>query len=416
MVRKTRRTTAGGTQKPPKDSGVANKNTIVGPKVSQKQRRANDHGAGAGASHATAQKQPPQQQRKRSSKLPKEERGAEHSLQITAGQDSEGLAEASAEVPRRCKRPRRQAALQPPAALCFSPTQTAVRIGTSGYNYAHWRGSGSFYSGVPQSQEFAYYSQEFDMVELNATFYGWFKDAVFDGWRDRASAVRPTFEYVVKAQRFYTHRKRLNIDDTFTESWGRFWASCQRLRPHLGPVLFQFPTNFRTTSGKGERATSNIERLSRLGQVLPAGQRFVFEFRDPSWYCREVYDVLRQHDWCLAMAHCTDAPHEQKLQEGGWIGNLTPGPNPRPEDYPLACCSWGVYVRFHGSEGQYCGAYGRAEMQRWADLAKQWAAGGRRVYFAFNNDAVPAQGQLPCAISDCRALAAELRRNGTWTD
>lgn len=40
----------------------------------------------------------------------------------------------------------------------------------------------------------------------------------------RASAVRPTFEYVVKAQQFYTHRKRLNIDDAFTESWGCFWV------------------------------------------------------------------------------------------------------------------------------------------------------------------------------------------------
>lgn len=133
MVRKTRRTTAGGTQKPPNDSGVANENTIVGPKVSQKQQRAIDHGAGAGAAYATAQKEPPQQQCKRTSKLPREERGAEHSLQIMAGQDSEGLAEASAEVPQQCKRPRRQAALQPPATLCFSPNQTAVRIGTSGY-------------------------------------------------------------------------------------------------------------------------------------------------------------------------------------------------------------------------------------------------------------------------------------------
>lgn len=43
--------------------------------------------------------------------------------------------------------------------------------------------------------------------------------------------------------------------------------ACQRLCPHLGPVLFQFPTNFRTTSGRGGKATSNIERLRRLGEV-----------------------------------------------------------------------------------------------------------------------------------------------------
>ena len=28
------------------------------------------------------------------------------------------------------------------------------------------------------------------------------------------------------------------------------------------------------------------------------------------------------------------------------------GPNPTPVDYPLDCCNWGAYVRFHGSAGQ----------------------------------------------------------------
>ena len=127
----------------------------------------------------------------------------------------------------------------------------------------------------------------------------------------------------------------------------------------------------------------------------------MFEFRDASWFCPEVYAVLKQHDWCLAIAHLTgadamqawrftnvvpaaagagwglescpvlpccppaaahprcraDAKGGQKLDksEGGWIGSLQPGPNPAPAAYPLDCCTWGVYVRFHGSEGQVRG-------------------------------------------------------------
>lgn len=53
----------------------------------------------------------------------------------------------------------------------------------------------------------------------------------------------------------------------YTCLWAGLQAACTRLRPHLGPVLFQFPTNFRTTSGKGDKVTSNIERLRRLGEV-----------------------------------------------------------------------------------------------------------------------------------------------------
>lgn len=54
----------------------------------------------------------------------------------------------------------------------------------------------------------------------------------------------------------------------------------------------------------------------------------------------------------LPPSNCADLPHNRKLREGSWIGSLTPGPNPTPEAYPLDCCTWGVYVRFHGSTGQ----------------------------------------------------------------
>jgi len=47
-------------------------------------------------------------------------------------------------------------------------------------------------------------------------------------------------------------------------------ASCQRLRPHLGTVLFQFPANFKTSAAaksKGQPPINNIDRLRRLGEV-----------------------------------------------------------------------------------------------------------------------------------------------------
>ena len=53
------------------------------------------------------------------------------------------------------------------------------------------------------------------------------------------------------------------------ESWQRFWASCQRLQPHLGPILFQFPSSFATTASNG--AVDNIERLRTLGKARWVG-------------------------------------------------------------------------------------------------------------------------------------------------
>ena len=44
-------------------------------------------------------------------------------------------------------------------------------------------------------------------------------------------------------------------------------ARCQRLGLHMGPVLFQFPANFKTTSIKDKQAVSNIDKLRSLGEA-----------------------------------------------------------------------------------------------------------------------------------------------------
>lgn len=60
-------------------------------------------------------------------------------------------------------------------------------------------------------------------------------------------------------------------------------------------------------------------RLRRLGEVLPDGHPFVFEFRDASWLCEEVYAVLRERGWALAISHCAGA----RCQRSGHAGART---------------------------------------------------------------------------------------------
>lgn len=255
--------------------------------------------------------------------------------------------------PRRSRRSYTLSELEHPCFSLHGPG-ARIRLCTSGYSYQHWHQEGSFYAGLPASAEFEAYSKEFDCVELNGTFYGWFSEATFDKWRERALAVRPSFEYVVKvsclpprlqvphlssgqncvlfafikvcarcrgvqASNMYTHKKRLNVDDFFVASWGRFWERCLRLGPTLGPVLFQFPANFKRTPTptpkSGKRGTGaldvqpsdNLERLKALGRLLLPEGRFAFEFRDASWFHEEVYAVLREHNWCLALVDVTGA-------------------------------------------------------------------------------------------------------------
>ena len=107
---------------------------------------------------------------------------------------------------------------------------------------------------------------------------------------------------------------QLIADDAFADRWEKFFSRCRALGPHLGPILFQLQPAFACTRGgrpaRGPRDT--LGRLAALSSVLPlgpgaaaaAGQpeggvRLVFEFRHSSWFCEEVYDIMRRNDWCV---------------------------------------------------------------------------------------------------------------------
>src|SRR4029453_8376145 len=78
-------------------------------------------------------------------------------------------------------------------------------IGTSGWQYDHWRGK-LYPRGLSMSKWFDRYVESFDTVELNVTFYRQPRPAVFEGWARRAPEG---FLFAVKASRFLTHIRRL---------------------------------------------------------------------------------------------------------------------------------------------------------------------------------------------------------------
>jgi uncharacterized protein YecE (DUF72 family) len=83
----------------------------------------------------------------------------------------------------------------------------SIRIGCSGWQYKHWRGS--FYpTSLPQSRWLEYYARQFDTVEINNTFYRLPETPTFAAWGRR---VPRGFIYAVKASRYLTHMKKLKV-------------------------------------------------------------------------------------------------------------------------------------------------------------------------------------------------------------
>ena len=70
-----------------------------------------------------------------------------------------------------------------------------VRVGTSGYNYAEWKGS--FYpADLPAARMLEYYAARFGVVEINATFYRMPTAKILAGW---AAATPERFAFSGRA-------------------------------------------------------------------------------------------------------------------------------------------------------------------------------------------------------------------------
>jgi uncharacterized protein YecE (DUF72 family) len=200
-----------------------------------------------------------------------------------------------------------------------------ARVGTSGWSYPNWRGA--FYPpGLPQGEWLAFLARHLRTVEVNASFYRLQPRDRFCKW---AAATPEKFVIAVKAWRAVTHYRRLAQCGDLVEA---FLARLEPLEKKCGPILFQLPPHF----------PADAARLEAFLASLPSGYRYAFELRDPSWWGDDIAALLERH----GVAFC--------------VFELAQLRTPRRVTAPF------VYLRLHGHERRYRGAYGEALLQDWA--------------------------------------------------
>ncbi len=220
-----------------------------------------------------------------------------------------------------------------------------IRIGTSGFHYKHW--IGTFYPPkTPASRILEYYLRHFDTVELNNSFYKLPSEQAFENWRD---VTPPGFVFAVKGSRFITHNKKLKDPENALEN---LLPRAEKLGQKLGPILFQLPPKW----------GCNVERLEQFLQVLPRRHRYAFEFREPSWHCSEVLDVLRKYNAAYCIYELAGFSTENEIT-----------------------ADW-TYIRLHGPGGKYQGSYPDDTLRRWAADITQWSRRLKAAYIYFDND------------------------------
>ena len=233
----------------------------------------------------------------------------------------------------------------------------------SGWTYAPWRGH--FYpEDLAQKNELAFAARQFPALEINDTFYGLQRPEAFDRWRQ---ATPERFTFAVKGPRYITHMRRLR---EIGVPLANFFASgLLRLGPKLGPLLWQFPPNFRFDPVALEqffallpRDTEAAVALARQHDARLDGRAWVStdaarpirhaieirheSFRDPAFLA-----LLRRYGVALLCADTVDWPRLMDLTA----------------DF--------VYCRLHGSAELYRSRYGQAELAIWAARIAAWTGG-----------------------------------------
>jgi len=139
-----------------------------------------------------------------------------------------------------------------------------------------------------------------------------------------------------------------------------FFDYAGELKEKLGPVLWQLPPGMKADK---QRLKDFCRLLLELSSPKNVPQ--VFEFRHSSWFCEDVYAILKKHKFILCIAHSSRWPRPEEVIA---TGNM-------------------VYLRFHGGEELYGSNYSDRELNTWAQEAKKWLKEKKPVYAYFNNDA-----------------------------
>ena len=234
-----------------------------------------------------------------------------------------------------------------------------LRVGTSGFSYRD--GVGPFYPpGTQPRRMLELYTDRFDCVELNSTYYAIPSAAAMASLAARTGAG---FLFTVKLPGSVTHQGQLDNLPHFLAAMAPL-LECGR----LAAFVAQFP-------GAVKNTQANRERVLRSCAPALAKAPVVVEFRHDSWCEPAVFGMLEEHGlaWC-------------SVDEPG-----LPGLMPRE----LIILSGLAYLRFHSRDGErwwadggkerYNYLYAREELEEWVPKIGRARIEAGQVFVFFNN-------------------------------
>jgi uncharacterized protein YecE (DUF72 family) len=216
-----------------------------------------------------------------------------------------------------------------------------IRVGIGGWTYEPWRKT--FYpAGLKHADELAYASQRLTTIEINGTFYRSQSSASFKKWR---AETPDDFVFSVKGHRAVVNNRKL-AEAGEPIAWF-FRSGLLELGDKLGPILWQFAP-FKKFDLEDFRSFLTLLPRDADGRPL----RHVVEVRHQSFLVQEFVGLLREHNVAVAFADSDEYPA---------IADVTAN---------------FVYARLQRTKEENETGYAAADIDRWAQRAKLWQAGG----------------------------------------
>lgn len=223
-----------------------------------------------------------------------------------------------------------------------------IRVGIGGWDYDPWRGT--FYPpGLAKTKQLAHAAGRLGAIEINATFYKLQRPELYARW---AEAVPDDFRFALKGSRFCTNRKALGEAG---EAVGRFCGQgLDALGDKLGPILWQLAGTKRFDP---DEMRAFFALLPRAEGGIPL--RHAIEARHESFLDPAFAAIAAEADVAIAF-----------LDEEGVPAIDAPA-------------STFAYARLKGTVETEPDGYPLEALDRWAALARRWAADGQREVFVF---------------------------------
>jgi uncharacterized protein YecE (DUF72 family) len=207
-----------------------------------------------------------------------------------------------------------------------------LHAGTMGWSYDFWVGK-LYPEGTASKDYLAEYSQHFNTVEVDNTFYRIPSKDVVVKWKEQT----PTdFLFSAKFPKVITHVKMLQNCERETSV---FLERISHLQSKLGPLLLQFPYGFKP---------EYVHLLRDFLPTLPKGYRFVVEVRNRKLLEESFYSLLRENGVALALVDTPFMPDIEVMTA----------------DF--------AYIRWEGDRRKVKGVLGEVEVDK-TDSIKRWA-------------------------------------------